>query len=127
MLREEQTVEIRYPFDPDHMEDDGFFQILSAAENPEDYRVSTEKAFVMLNLYGGFRVAAEAVARGDLDSALVTLESLEGAATQWHDANHDEDIEDDLDVLSRFIRNLISAGAGQPDDEPEPEDPWPMD
>ena len=127
VLREEQTVEIRYPHDPDHMEEDGFFQILSAAENPEDYTVSTEKAFVMLNLYGGFRVATESVARGDLDFALITLEALEGAAMEWHDANHDEDIEDDLDILSRFIRNLIAAGAGQPDDQPEPVDPWPMD
>jgi Ca-activated chloride channel family protein len=127
VIRQEQTIQIRYPLDPGEMPDDGFFQILSQAENPEQYRGSIEKAFVMLNLYAGFRLATESVERGDLDTALVTLEALEGAANEWHDANHDEDIEDDLDILSRFIRNLLSAGAGQPDDEVEPADPWPQD
>jgi len=127
VIRQTQQIEIRAPFAPGEMPDDGFFRILSQAENPEDYEASVEKGFVMLNIFAGFRMATQAVGRRDFDSALVTLLALEGSATEWHDANHDEDIEDDLDILSRFIRNLMAAGAGQPDDEQEPEDPWPQD
>ena len=126
VIRQEQTVEIRAPFSPGDLPEEGYFEILSRADAAGEWTPSVEKAFVMLNLYAGLRIASESVARGDLDTALVTLEALEGAAQEWLDANHDEDIEDDLDILSRFIRNLITQGAGQPDDEPLP-DPWPQD
>ena len=107
-------VAISSPFDPERMEDgEQFF---------ED--ASVEKAFVMLNIYAGFNLAAVAVEDWRLDDALTTLVALCGSVERWVEDNPDEDILDDLRYIRMFIDNLRAAGAGQ---QGEAGDPWPND
>ncbi|MEL6344713.1 MAG: VWA domain-containing protein [Myxococcota bacterium] len=107
-------VDISTPFDPEKMQDGGQWF--------EDDQV--EKAFVMLNIYAGFEMAANNVEQGDLEQALSTLVSLCQSVQAWVADNPDPDIEDDLRYIDLFIENLRMAGAGQPD---APADPWPND
>jgi Ca-activated chloride channel family protein len=84
-----------------------------------------EKAFVALNVYAGFEIAATAAAGGDYGTAIATLEALADNASEWLDANPDPDIEDDLEYVDRFIelleRQEVLARPAQPPN------PWPRD
>lgn len=86
----------------------------------------TEKAFVTLNLYIGFRFAAERAAVGDDASALNVLRALSTNVEAWLSTHEDFDIEDDLRYVHLFIDNLIARGAELPPPSPVPE-PWPAD
>lgn len=115
--RVEQEVEIRSPLEPTETPEDGFFE----AEG-------TRKAFVMLNLYAGFEMAAVRAAAGDGLGAMAVLEPLADAVEDWLDVFPDPDIEDDLRYVHMFIENLEARGVEAPMDLPPPaEDPWPQD
>jgi Ca-activated chloride channel family protein len=85
-----------------------------------------QKAFVTLNLYVGFRLAAERAAVGDGGGALNLLRVLQGSVTTWLVDHPDPDIEDDLRYVGMFIDNLVAAGAAVPPGAKPPE-PWPQD
>ncbi len=119
----EQTVEINSPKtfgDPDF-----FFENASA-----------EKGFVTLNVFVGFKMAAERASVGDGRGALVVLQGLAQNVESWLLENPDADIEDDLQYIYMFIDNLIAAGAEDPlaqqsepmpPPPPTPPEPWPQD
>ncbi|MBV1857966.1 MAG: VWA domain-containing protein [Nannocystaceae bacterium] len=115
--RVEQEVEIRSPLDPGETPGDGFFEA-----------DGTQKAFVTLNLYAGFEMAAVRAAAGDGLGALQVLEPLGTAVEAWLEVNPDADIEDDLRYVDLFIENLEARGIESPMDVPPPaQDPWPQD
>ncbi|MBX2798885.1 MAG: VWA domain-containing protein [Myxococcales bacterium] len=86
---------------------------------------SVEKGFVMLNLYVGFRMAADSASRGDDPGALAVLYALDGNVRDWLQQTPDADIADDLVYVERFIEN-VEARAGQVN-RPEAQEPWPVD
>ncbi len=88
---------------------------------------SVEKAFVMLNIYAGFDMAAARASYGDLGGALGALEPLRNSVQTWLEDNDDADIEDDLVYINRFIENLRRAGAESPPPERRPPEIWPVD
>jgi Ca-activated chloride channel homolog len=85
-----------------------------------------QKAFVTLNLYVGFRLAAERAAVGDGGGALNLLYILHGSVADWLATHPDADIEDDLRYVVMFIDNLVAHGAAVPPNAVPPE-PWPQD
>ncbi|MEM6989160.1 MAG: VWA domain-containing protein [Myxococcota bacterium] len=107
-----QTVDITSP-DPEAR---GYFSTTGA-----------EKSFVMLNLYVGFRIAAERATVGDDTTALATLQGLHFGVRGWLDENDDFDIEDDLRYVDLFIDNLRARGAAEPPPQQNPPEPWPQD
>jgi Ca-activated chloride channel family protein len=86
-----------------------------------------EKAFVMLNLYAGFEMAATRARFGDQRGALAVLEPLAQSVIAWLEQNDDDDIADDLRYVERFIANLEAHGAASPPPEQRPPEPWPQD
>lgn len=67
---------------------------------------SVEKAFVMLNAYVGFEMAASFALEGNDVAALQTLNRLCRGLNAWLSVNDDPDIADDLVYVDRFITNL---------------------
>lgn len=112
--RIEQTIEIDSPLEPGQTPADGFFA-----------DAGSRKAFVTLNLYAGFEMAATRAAAGDGVGARAVLDPLLEAATAWNEREDDADIEDDLRYVERFIENLEVRGVGS-SDAPTAE-PWPRD
>jgi Ca-activated chloride channel family protein len=112
-----QAVDISSPLGPWETPEGGFFS------DP-----SVEKGFVMLNIFVGFRMAAERAEVGDDPSALNTLRALASSVEAWLVENPDEDIEDDLFYINLFIDNLEARGipSQSPNPVPPPE-PWPQD
>lgn len=103
---------------------------LSPGEAPEDGAFDSdgvEKAFVMLNIYAGFDMAATRAAYGDLSGALGVLEPLRDSVARWLGANEDADIQDDLLYIDMFIDNLRASGANVPPPERRPPEVWPVD
>lgn len=119
----DQQVAIKVPVAPDQVDlEQGTF---------EDF--SVQKAFVMLNIFTGFKMAATRAAQGDLTGAYHVLEGLEANVAGWLVQNPDFDIEDDLKYIRLFMTNLLNKGAAedpptQPGQEPPPpSEPWPND
>ena len=121
---ERETV-VEYPFDPGALQDGGFFSV--GSDEVAGGTASVEKGFVMRNMFVGFRMATERANRGDLDSALVVLQDLETAVSEWVGENNDLDILDDHRILLQYINVLRDQGAERPDDDPPGEEPWPRD
>jgi Ca-activated chloride channel homolog len=112
-----QTVEIAAPSTPDAPPGEGYFT-----------GETVEKGFVMLNLFAGFRLAAELAEDADPHTARRTLEALRPNVASWLEANADPDIEDDLRYVDLFLQNLAQvAASSQPRTAPEPVNPWPAD
>jgi Ca-activated chloride channel family protein len=109
------TAEVSSPLAPGVIPESGHFD-----------SASVEKAFVMLNLFMGFEMAAQRSADGALSDALRVLNALAPRVDTWLDTTPDLDIQSDLDLLRRFANNLNAAGASQPPPSAMPE-PWPVD
>ena len=95
---------------------------------------SSEKGFVMLNIFVGFQMAATRAAQGDLYNALYLLDALEASVEGWLAEHPDFDIEDDLKYIRLFQDNLVAAGANEDPSSPNwvprpqtPPEPWPED
>ena len=110
-----QQVEVRSPLMPWETPEEGFF-----ADR------SVEKSFVMLNLFVGFKMAAERAEAGDDPGAIAVLTALDQNVGDWERKNDDEDIADDLVYVRLFIQNLEARGASSSRPAPVPE-PWPAD
>ncbi len=103
---------------------------LPPGDAPADGRFESEgveKAFVMLNIYAGFDMAATRAAYGDMSGALGVLEPLRESVNLWLESNEDPDIEDDLRDIDIFIENLRVRGASSPPPERRPPEVWPAD
>ncbi|MGH1344021.1 MAG: vWA domain-containing protein [Nannocystales bacterium] len=96
-------------------------------DNGEFESTGVEKAFVMLNIYAGFDMAATRSAYGDLSGALGVLQPLRESVSLWLERNDDADIEDDLRYIDLFIANLQRRGAATPPPERRPPEIWPLD
>lgn len=118
--RIEQEVTIASSLQPGDTPADGFFGT-----------DGSRKAFVTLNLYVGFEMAATRAAAGDGASALNVLRPLRDAVALWLESFPDPDIEDDLRYVDRFIENLEARGVEPPmqggGEVPPPPEPWPQD
>jgi len=113
----EQVVEISSPLGPWETPPAGYFT-----------GDSVEKGFVMLNIYVGFEMAATRAEVGDDAGALSILEPLAASVEGWLAEHPDEDIEDDLFYILRFIENLEARGSSTLSPNPlPPPDPWPSD
>lgn len=112
----EETSAIKTTVAPDQIDlEQGVF------DNP-----SSEKGFVMLNIFVGFEMAATRAAQGDLPGALNILDGLDAAVDGWLVDHPDADIEDDLKYIRLFQDNLVQAGANLDPDAPMPiPEPWP--
>ena len=87
---------------------------------------ATEKAFVTLNVFVGFQMAAEMSADGRHGTALQILTGLGGAVDGWLATSPDADIASDKVYIDRFVENLMALGADAGDSVQSPE-PWPAD
>lgn len=89
---------------------------------------TSEKAFVMLNIFAGFQMATELTRDADPRTALAVLEALRASVQEWLSSNEDPDITDDLYYIDLFIENLlpiVNAAPSYP--TPPPPNPWPAD
>jgi Ca-activated chloride channel family protein len=112
----EQQLAVASPLDPWETPSEGHF---------EDE--STEKGFVMLNIYVGFEMAAQRASVGDYAGALTILRPLRDSVAQWVSAHDDADIADDLIYIGLFIANLEAQGGTTHTPNPVPPEPWPSD
>jgi Ca-activated chloride channel family protein len=87
---------------------------------------STEKSFVMLNIYVAFEMAAERAAAGDDFGALAVLRAVQTNGDAWLEDHPDADIADDLVYVGMFIENLEARSQEPQGPTPVPE-PWPHD
>lgn len=111
-----QAVDISSPLGPWETPPEGYFS-----------GDSVEKGFVMLNIYVGFEMAAERALIGDDGGALSILDPLALSVEDWLATHPDEDIEDDLFYIVRFIENLEARGSSTQSPNPIPPEPWPND
>ncbi|MCX4241465.1 vWA domain-containing protein [Paraliomyxa miuraensis] len=126
------TLTLRYRVpgtDEDVVQEERILSSLAPGQTPAEGLfddAGVEKAFVTLNLYMGFAMAAERAEVGDDASALNLLQILHRSVSQWLETHPDADIEDDLRYVLMFIDNLMARGAAVPPGTPTPE-PWPQD
>ncbi|AKT43511.1 vWA domain-containing protein [Chondromyces crocatus] len=112
-----QETEITAPNTPDAPPAGGYFT-----------DKTVEKGFVMLNLFAGFKLAAELAYDSDPRTARRTLEALRPNVATWLTETPDADVADDLRYVDMFIANLIQAEADVIPYEPaDPPNPWPAD
>jgi len=112
----ETTVKITTPLEPGETPEDGHFSF-----------DGVEKSFVMLNIYAGFEMAAVRSSYGDVGGARGVLVPLAEQVEAWLESNPDEDIEDDLEYIRKFIANLDAKGGAEAPTSPNPPNPWPQD
>lgn len=111
-----QSVRIESPLRPGETPEEGLFD-----------DAGVEKAFVMLNIYAGFEMAATRAAIGDDQGALGVLLPLRDSVAAWDTRNMDADIADDLRYIDMFVANLRARGAENPPPHKNPPNPWPHD
>jgi len=119
--RKTQVVSVGAPHRPGQAPPEGYFS-----------SATSEKAFVMLNIFAGFRMAAELARDADPRSAAATLYALRDSVADWladpRRGDGDPDIQDDLRYVDLFIENLERVIATSPDyPTPPAPDPWPAD
>ncbi|UQA57684.1 vWA domain-containing protein [Polyangium aurulentum] len=112
-----EVKDIKAPNAPDAPPTEGYFS-----------SDTVEKGFVMLNIYAGFKLAAQLAADSDPRTARRTLEALRQNVATWLQANPDPDIENDLVYIDLFIKNLLVVEAQVTPYQPaDPPNPWPAD
>jgi Ca-activated chloride channel family protein len=84
---------------------------------------TVEKAFAMLNIYPGLKMACQLAADSDPGAARGVLEALDGVARAWEKQHPDPDIDDDLKYVELFIANLKALAKQTPVSKPP--EPWP--
>lgn len=86
------------------------------------------KAFVMLNLFKGFKMAAGLAEDADPGTARAVLLALRAGVSQWQSdparAAPDADIAEDLKMLDMFVANLKQLSHQTPAGSPP--EPWPQ-
>jgi Ca-activated chloride channel family protein len=116
-LTKTQTTNIVAQTTPDAPPTSGYF-----------FNDTVEKAFVMLNIYAGFKLATQLAADSDPRTARLTLETLRPNVSSWLMTNPDADIQDDLLYVDEFIANLKTIEAlSVPYTPAPPPNPWPAD
>ena len=75
---------------------------------------TVEKGFVMLNIFTGFRMAAELAADSDPGAARGVLQQLRNGVATWLAYVPDPDIQDDLRYIELFEDNLSKAAFQTP-------------
>jgi len=89
---------------------------------------TVQKGFVMLNIFAGFKLAAELAMDSDPRTARRTLEALRPNVDNWLLEHPDPDVQDDLKYIDLFIKNLQVVEAQTPPYTPaDPPNPWPAD
>lgn len=112
-----QTANIVAQTPPDAPPVDGYF-----------FNDTVEKAFVMLNIYAGFKLATQLAADSDPRTARRTLEVLRPNVSGWLEKNPDADVQDDLLYIDKFIENLkVVEALSVPYTPADPPNPWPAD
>ncbi len=112
-----QSVDINAPHLPGQSPDEGYFS-----------DATSEKSFVMLNIFAGFQMAARLARDADPRSAQGVLVALREGVVTWLESNEDLDISDDLRYIDLFIENLQPAIDANPNyPSLPPENPWPSD
>jgi Ca-activated chloride channel family protein len=82
----------------------------------------------MLNIYAGFKLAAQLAADSDPRTARRTLEALRPNVAAWLQTSPDPDIQDDLVYIDLFIQNLqVAEQQVAPYQPADPPNPWPAD
>ena len=114
-----QRVAMNSPLRPGEVPEDGFFSGPQVA-----------KAFVMLNIYAAFELAAVSADVREDAKAIAILEAARDGVLNWLASNDDRDIEDDVRYLDLFVANLRNRPCGVDDDNDdccEDIDTWPHD
>tara|TARA_R110002096_G_scaffold143328_1_gene299089 strand:+ start:47337 stop:48878 length:1542 start_codon:yes stop_codon:yes gene_type:complete len=112
-----QIVDIAAPHLPGQAPAEGYFS-----------DATSEKSFVMLNIFAGFQMAARLARDADPRSAQAILIALRGSVQAWLSENEDLDIADDLRYVELFIANLQPDIDANPDyPTAPPGNPWPAD
>jgi Ca-activated chloride channel homolog len=91
---------------------------------------TSEKAFVMLNIFAALRLASQHAADADPRAGRGVLEALAPNVATWLAAHPDPDVEDDLRYVRIFITNLKKAEQSASVNTlpaPIPENPWPKE
>ncbi len=90
---------------------------------------TSEKGFVMLNLYVGLKMAADLVQDGDSGAASSVLTALSEATAAWlaQQASADLDITDDLKWVNLFASIVATLPPSQQTPRVPPPNPWPSD
>jgi len=107
-------VDLHYPYASGAMPEEGYFS-----------HATVQKAFVMLNLYVAFQMAAELAMDSDTGSAIGVLQTIGIAASDWLESHPDPDLEDDMLYVDLFIQNLEDQMAQTPVNTPP--EPWAYD
>ncbi|GMV42766.1 MAG: hypothetical protein AMXMBFR64_44820 [Myxococcales bacterium] len=91
-------------------------QQLLAVDNPNEPGVvpsggwfstkTVEKAFVMLNIYAGLKLACTSAGAGSPEVARTVLTDLRARVTAWNETWLDPDISADVAVIDKFLANL---------------------
>ncbi len=111
-----QVIDLSAPFTTQTVPKDGYFSSFTS-----------EKGFVMLNLFAGFQLAARSARDGDARGADATLAPLEQSVMSWLQRSPDPDIEDDLKYLRLFRKNLGKLNDYNQLPPAIPQNPWPYD
>ncbi len=112
--RREQVVQINNAHPPGEFPVNGYFT-----------DGTVEKGFIMLNIYAGFRLAAELARDSDVGAARGVLQALRGGVQAWLSENPDPDLADDLRFVDMFEQNLENAPGPTPVSPPP--NPFPFD
>ncbi len=117
-----QSAKLDSPSLPGQVADGGWFSNKTA-----------EKAFVMLNLYTGFRMAVGLYGDGDPGAAQSVLIALRPEVQAWLDDHEktdgvaDPDIADDLTYVDKLLKLLKDQPTSVQTPISQPPNPWPFD
>ena len=117
--RVSDRIEVRYPYAPSVLLENGYFEGESLA--------AVQKSFVMLNIFVGMQSAVTAFEEGRANAATIAeLDNLIFAVEDYNDEIRDVDIALDLELLDMLRENLLRGGVPE-SSVPPADDPWPAD